>query len=61
MSKVTVLVFVWNWSMEEKLICVKNNFTLFHEKGLDYSEAERIPTILVNLFLDQARCFAQSY
>ena len=47
--------------MEEKLICVKNNFTLFHEKGLDYSEAERIPTILVNLFLDQARCFAQSY
>ena len=48
MSIVTVLVFVWNWSIEEKLICVKNNFALFHKKGLNYSEAERIPAILVN-------------
>ena len=51
MSIVSVLVFVWNWSIEDKLICVKNNFALFHEKGLDYSETERIPAILVNIFL----------
>ena len=50
MSIVSVLVFVWNWSIEDKLICVKNNFALFHEKGLDYSEAERISAILVNIF-----------
>ena len=47
MSIVSVLVFVWNWSIEDKLICVKNNFTLFLEKGQDYNEAERIPAIFL--------------